>query len=92
MADLVSTHSLLAEGDSLHSSFLLILLRVSTHSLLAEGDEIREENRAKRAEVSTHSLLAEGDLTSNHQPSPARVFQPTPSSRRETALHSTSSR
>ena len=56
---------------------------ISTHSLLAEGDPARAAPDHGRA-ISTHSLLAEGDADFICKQLNVTVFQPTPSSRRET--------
>ena len=59
---------------------------ISTHSLLAEGDDKATALMADYTPISTHSLLAEGDETGHGAHGIAVIFQPTPSSRRETRV------
>ena len=66
-AAIISTHSLLAEGDAKrfgcanHED-------ISTHSLLAEGDPRDVLEQLHALAISTHSLLAEGDWDSDTPP------------------------
>ena len=58
---MISTHSLLAEGDEEQRLELVGRQGISTHSLLAEGD-VNGELALALITISTHSLLAEGDV------------------------------
>ena len=82
---MVSTHSLLAEGDVLEA------VSVAADGTFQPTPSSRRETVALHVQVyganavSTHSLLAEGDWSTHTGRYTRFRFQPTPSSRRETA-------
>ena len=62
--ELISIHSLLAEGDVFYACKCPPAKIISIHSLLAEGDANRFDV-VFCANISIHSLLAEGDNGAN---------------------------
>ncbi len=60
VAEGISTHTLLAEGDDTYAK-MRRYRKISTHTLLAEGDFPIIADKIERL-ISTHTLLAEGDL------------------------------
>ena len=80
---MISTNTLLAEGDVVHRVPVDTLM-ISTNTLLAEGDFSVVADLTQRL-ISTNTLLAEGDHDIQAEFPAEKKFQPTPSSRRVTA-------
>ena len=57
----ISTHALLAEGDTVGELHVVYIVPISTHALLAEGD-VYPFGGGVGVSISTHALLAEGDF------------------------------
>ena len=75
-AGIISTHALLAEGDT-DLAHALQAGHISTHALLAEGDNMMELSLPPEM-ISTHALLAEGDAHAPAGLTRRRDFNPRP--------------
>jgi len=82
--NLISIHSLRAEGDTNFYYEHPEYAEISIHSLRAEGDDDIDELTVLATLISIHSLRAEGDLSGTCWPLIVYKFQSTPSVRRET--------